>query len=55
MEVVKRANAINPTAAAYKPYCTGTPLIVAYPREVGPIKAHTDKPAMISVFSHALS
>jgi hypothetical protein len=28
-EVVKRENAIKPTAAAYRPYCTGTPLIVA--------------------------
>ena len=51
-EVVNKANAINPAAAAYSPYCTGTPLIVAYPSEVGTISAQTDNPAITSVFNH---
>ena len=51
-DVVNNANAIRPTAAAYSPYWTGTPLIAAYPSEVGTISAHTDRPAITSFFNH---
>ena len=44
---------IAPAAAAYSPFCSGTPAMSAYPRFFGTTKAVTAIPAARSPRSHS--
>ena len=44
-----------PAAAAYSPFCSGTPAMPAYPRFFGTIRAVTAIPAAMSPRSHRRS
>ena len=46
---------IAPAAAAYSPFCSGTPAMPAYPRFFGTTSAVTATPAITSPRSHRRS
>jgi hypothetical protein len=54
-EVPKSGYTSSAANAAYSPYCTGTPTIVAYARLCGTRSAQTDSPARASATSHLRS
>ena len=54
-DVAKSAYTIPPTAAAYKPFCNGTPAMSAYPRFFGTTRAVTAIPAARSLRSQRRS
>ena len=54
-EVPNRAYRIAPAAAAYSPFCSGTPAMPAYPRFLGTISAVTAIPAATSPRRNARS